>query len=386
MLIDKKVVCGAPFVSVNFSPRGFQVCCRHEREHYQYPTVEAWLASPELKAFQQDMLAGKIDDICRLCSAGGWHAGFGMYEPTRALADGELQLVNFYISDDCQLACRPCSPQYSKTMNGFRAKAGLNTVPTQVRPYDVKDVVLEINRRGTVVSLIAGGDPVYSEAHKQAISLLRRDTELRLITNGMLWDQEFYDLVMEFAGGFVTFSIDGPTPVNEYMRTFARSSRIYDNVAKWLTLIDGRANFNTYIGVTLSNVTIWTLDLLAQELLDRFPNHADEIEFGHTLVTYPAYFTPHNLPAHLRAQVLAKLRSDLAHADGMGRPGSRFNKTYRRVVEHSIKLVEQYPFNPKDWTDFIKFNAQYDRHLPPAVAPLEWLCALQLSTTSSASS
>ncbi len=385
MKVNNKVVCGAPFVGANFSPRGFQVCCQHDREHYSYPTLEAWLASKELNEFKERMLAGEIDEICRRCSAGGHNAGFGMYEPIVELKERELYMVNFFISDECNLGCKTCSPHFSDTQNRFRRKVGLPHIGKQERPYDVTQSVLEVNRRGAKQVIFAGGDPVYSKVYKKAMLLLRKDLTANIVTNGMVWDKEFFDLVVQFQNYRVGFSIDGPKATNEFMRTFVSSERLYENLGKWIEEYDPKGE-HVVIGVTLSNVSIWTIDELAKELFERFPEQAENFEYSFTQVGYPSFFAPHNLPEHLRVKVLEKLTEDEKKLCGYGSEGSMFQNSYRVLHETAKRLVSHRPFEPKDWLEFQKVNSLYASGLPESPLPLEWLCELQLLTTSSVSS
>lgn len=384
MKVNNKVVCGAPFVGANFSPRGFQVCCQHDREHYAYPTLEAWLASPELSEFKEKMLNGEVDEICRRCNAGGHNAGFGMYEPLVELKDRELYMVNFFISDECNLGCRTCSPHFSDTQNRFRKRIGLTPLEKQTRPYDYSQAVLEVNRRGAKQVIFAGGDPVYSKVYKRAMSLLRKDLTANIVTNGMEWDEEFFELVTQFDRYRVAFSIDGPTEINEYMRTFVSSEKLYQTLAKWIERFDPHGE-HVVIGMTLSNVSIWTIDELAKELWERFPDQAENFEFSFTQVGYPSYFTPHNLPANLRQRVLEKLAEDKKKMPSYGKESSMFQMSYRTLHHTAARLVTHQEFSPKDWLAFQKFNLAYDKNLPANHFHSELLCELQSLTTSSAS-
>lgn len=385
MKVNNKVVCGAPFVGANFSPRGFQICCQHDREHYAYPTLEAWLASPELTRFREDMLNGEIDEICKRCNAGGHNAGYGMYEPVVELKERELYMVNFFISDECNLGCRTCSPHFSDTQNRFRKKAGLNTIAKQPRPYDYSQAVLEVNRRGAKQVIFAGGDPVYSKVYKRAMALLRKDLMVNIVTNGMEWDDEFFELVTQFERYRVAFSIDGPKEINEYLRTFVSSEKLYRTIGQWIERFDPTGE-HVVIGLTLSNVSIWSIGELAKELWERFPDQASNFEFSYTQVGYPSYFAPHNLPSGLRTRVLEKLEDDRGKIPTFGQPDSMFQKSYKTLHQTAVRLVTHQAFSTKDWLDFQKFNLAYDKNLPTTQFNSEFLCELQSLTTFSVSS
>lgn len=369
-----KLVCGAPWSSANFSPQGFQLCCQHNRKHYPYATLEEWLASPELREFQAQMERGDYDDICRRCLAGGHNAGYGMYQPHgRPLRDGELWMVNFFMSRECNIACRTCSPHFSDTQSNFRRRLGLPHQPDVERPYKALQAVLEVNRRGARNAIIAGGDPVHASIYKEILTYLRKDIAISVVTNGQKWDDEFFRLVASFPENRVCWSIDGTQAVNEYMRTFAKSERIYEHLRRWIRLYDP-TGVRTVIGCTLSNLSIWGLYELAQELRAETGAAFEQIEFSYTVVSFPHYFTPSNLPAHLRTEVRAKLQHDLDRAAELAPCGSMFYNSYVRICTEALRLVGLREFVPAEWTEFQRFNHTYDAALPPGTALRNLIC------------
>lgn len=369
-----KIICGAPWSSANFSPQGFQFCCQHNRQHYPYSTLAAWLDSPELRLFQQRMTAEDYDSICRRCLDGGHNAGYGMYVPHgEPLKPGELWMVNFFMSSHCNIACRTCSPHFSDTQSNFRRKLGLPHQPAVERPYDVIQAVLEVNRRGARHAIIAGGDPVYETLYKQILLFLRKDVQISVVTNGQRYDDEFFQLVAQFDRYRVSFSQDGPTEVNEYMRTFAKTERSYATMREWLERYDTDGT-HTGVGITVSNVTVFHLLEFALEIQAQFPECAPNLELTYTVVSHPSYFTPSNLPAHLRQRAAEKIQADLARVSEVGTEGSLLRRSFQEICEQALHLLTLRDFVPAEWTEFLRFNSIHDAALPPGIVLENLLC------------
>lgn len=378
MEINGKKVCPAPFAYLTVTQEGFKTCCK-QLENYPYPTVEAWLASPELAEFREAMIAERYDAFCTQCIADGELSLFREYERQTEGFKGVFRAVNVAISNKCQLACRICVPQNSNTVTKHRTKSGLPVWEPMARPYEPLELARSLGKLEVVDITLAGGEPTFDPVNKEFLRELPRSVMISFFTNGQKWDQEFFDVVAEFRKATLLLSIDGPHAVNEYLRTYSSTERALTTLNKWLYSYQ-HSYPAAVLMMAISNVSVWTVYEFVELTIQRYAAHLDMLVLAHSVVVTPVHFQPSNLPAHLRLQLKEKLQGDIRKACGLAVP-SDFRGQVLKILHACLDLVSaqpEPPFYPERWTEFIKYNQAHSSTLPNKQLPLPWMQELML--------
>ena len=133
-----------------------------------------------------------------------------------------LRILYFYLTGDCNMACRHCwiAPDF---LNADTSKKAL--------PFDLfKKIVKEARDIGLTSVKLTGGEPLI---HPDIIPILRyiRDEELGVSveSNGAAMTPHIADLIKSCKGHFISISIDGMKRNHEWMRgvsgSFERASQ-----------------------------------------------------------------------------------------------------------------------------------------------------------------
>ncbi len=133
-----------------------------------------------------------------------------------------LRVLYFYLTGDCNMACRHC----------WIAPDFLNAdVSEQALPFDLfKKIITEAKEIGLTSVKLTGGEPLI---HPDIIPILRfiRDEGLGLSieTNGVAMNPHIADLIKSCKSHFISISIDGMKENHEWMRgvsgSFEKASR-----------------------------------------------------------------------------------------------------------------------------------------------------------------
>jgi len=133
-----------------------------------------------------------------------------------------LRILYFYLTGDCNMACRHCwiAPDF---LNADTSQKAL--------PFDIfKKIVTEAKESGLSSVKLTGGEPLI---HPDIIHILRfiRDEGLGLSieSNGVAMTPHIADLIKSCKGHFISISIDGMKRNHEWMRgvsgSFERASQ-----------------------------------------------------------------------------------------------------------------------------------------------------------------
>jgi SynChlorMet cassette radical SAM/SPASM protein ScmF len=116
-----------------------------------------------------------------------------------------LQTIYFYLTGDCNLACRHCwiSPRYQKT-----------TVSTNALDFDlIPSIISEAKPLGLSCVKLTGGEPlIHPEIHRIFRLLKKEGLGVVLETNGVAVTHRIAEELQGFKNPFVSVSLDGSDP------------------------------------------------------------------------------------------------------------------------------------------------------------------------------
>lgn len=370
-----KLKCGAPFNSINLTPDGFQVCCFHNQPVYHFATIEEWRESAVIKEAQRQLIEEDYNDICKECLHHGTGGVAGLYQmSSNIVSDATIDVVNFYIDDVCQLACRTCSPQYSHTNNTFRKNCGLPTVPRPEK-LPLEQRIDYVNSLPPCNVHIAGGEPMISRRYYDLICNLDRKHHITVITNGQKLSRPFMEEFVKFPSRNIVFSIDGSKSYNESIRVNANTEQFYANLRAAILDYDPECE-HTSITYTLSNMSAWCIFEFVQDLTNALGSLARNLYVHGNHATYPAIYSMSNLPQAKRDELANKWRNDkdmlvsLLNHCCPTKPNETalpLEVSIARLMFAAQNYLYMREFDPKLWEEFQQLAHIYDHNLWSAI-------------------
>ncbi|MDD3878022.1 MAG: radical SAM protein [Bacteroidales bacterium] len=214
-------ICHAPFKSMLFSPSGQVMVCHYNRGYKigRYPAdnlTDIWTGKP-IEKLRKSLSVNDMSQGCHQCfndlsKARFFSSGCLKYDNLPDSLNNYPVLMEFQLSNLCNLECMMCSGEYSSGIRINREK-----MPNYPTPYDDNFV-------GQLIPFIpylkkayfTGGEPfiipIYRKIWK-SVSELNPDLEMNISTNGSYLDEEIKSIL--HSGKFnITLSIDSLNPKN----------------------------------------------------------------------------------------------------------------------------------------------------------------------------
>lgn len=232
-------LCNAPFRSLLFIPTGEMMVCHYNRGYQlgKYPnnSIEEVWQGDKLKALRNCITNHDLSAGCQACfydlSIKNFRAlGASKYDFIPANGPGFPSLMEFQLSNTCNLECVMCSGEYSSGIRANREKEA-----PYISPYDDDFVnTLKIFIPHLKKAYFTGGEPFIIPIYRkiwQLILGLNPDIEINISTNAFALDDDIKTLIEKGRFNF-TVSIDSLHPEHyENIRKNARFARVMENIA-----------------------------------------------------------------------------------------------------------------------------------------------------------
>lgn len=218
---DTHIICHAPFKSLLFSPSGQVMACHYNRGYKlgQYPEdnlLDIWNGQ-QAERLRKSILVNDLSQGCHQCykdliNKRYTSSGCYKYDNLPEAQPNYPVLMEFQLSNLCNLECVMCSGEYSSGVRINREK-----MPNYQMPWD-DDFVKQLNlfiphlRK----AYFTGGEPfvipIYRKIWKN-VQNLNPSLEMNISTNGSYLDDDIKDILQK--GNFhITLSIDSLKPRN----------------------------------------------------------------------------------------------------------------------------------------------------------------------------
>jgi MoaA/NifB/PqqE/SkfB family radical SAM enzyme len=337
-LTDTSVLCHAPFVSLNFEQNGRVTACCYNRSFvlgaYPEQSVSEIWSGASARALREAFLRNEEAPGCDLCfhqlksrNFGGAlmrnfdqyarHAG---YRPE--LAVSAPRLLEFEISNTCNLECIMCSGYWSSSIRANREK-----LPPLRSPYDGAFVdQLEEFLPGLAGAKFLGGEPFLIERYYDIWERFRRSNpkaELAITTNATILPRRAREL-LEGLRAYFAVSLDAFSPATyEAIRTNARFSEVMANVEY---LLDYTRRRGTALSIAICPMTYNWRELPA--LLEFCESRRLALHFN--MVLRPAEASLASLAAAQLTEVIETL--DRVRPSGRGAWGKKNRRHWQGLV------------------------------------------------------
>ncbi|MDD1778650.1 MAG: SynChlorMet cassette radical SAM/SPASM protein ScmF [Candidatus Helarchaeota archaeon] len=163
-----------------------------------------------------------------------------------------LESIYFYITGDCNLACRHCwvSPMYQR-----------KSVSQSALDFDIFcNIIDEAKPLGLTSVKLTGGEPLIHPRIEELLSFIRQENlSLNLESNGIALTPEIADMIASIKNPFVSISLDGiDASTHEWMRGVIGS---YDMTLKGIRTIIN-AGIKPQIIMTLTRRNVHQIEAL----------------------------------------------------------------------------------------------------------------------------
>ena len=364
-----KRFCIAPWTSVVLKTTGqLGPCCAYPTQNKIIDmSIKEYYNSDFNKELKQKMLNGEKIAGCQDCYRSDELYGSSLRTKTNDLAQGTMQDyenldfpldLELQISNICNIKCLTCRPEDSSsflTENKILKISDHSNGDFQLGNERLDQLFEQIGENSINMLDLRGGESMLVPNIKQRLRALSdvNDIELRIQTNGTIWDDEWVGIFQKFREVNVMISIDAYGTDNHYVRFPAVWSDIENTVDKMREVTNLRLSGNC----TVSNLNLPVLPRLLDWIIEK------DIEFGFTGLLYPDYFEMTNLPLSIINDTKQKLN----------KYRNRFNHGYTNDQFESIilRLESLSEFNKETWKIFCRVISMRDQHRKNSVFDIQ---------------
>lgn len=273
------------------------------------------------------------------------------------MAKDTFQLLDINMGTTCNIKCRTCGPFNSSFWNkewfdlGF-FKGTKKEYNEWLKGFnhafdDDSDFWNEFEKNLSSVMHIDfyGGEPFLVkkqwEMLKYAVEKdIAKNITLHYNTNGTVWDNEKFEILKNFKGIDIDFSIDGIKDKLNYIRYPAEWDVVKGNLLRLLEISKSMPKFNVSICNTISMLNVFYIDELYAELLPHTKNIYLNLVFG------PPQYCIKHLPDEIKLEVENKLK----------------NIEDRYWVDSIINFMNSQTYREDNWNKFLEVTKMQDEY------------------------
>ncbi len=327
-LVKEQEMCSLPWVhtEVNLQSNQVQPCCKYGDSLGKLSDgfANVWLndASGQLRT---DWRNGVSVNNCSACHVNSDAFSYkkaknGIYSKHFDFLEQEVEdsflpsVFNFSLSNTCNLACRMCGPRNSSKLNQLTKKN--TSLQKFLYLHSEKNKISMDSLKGSFENArlvsFAGGEPFLDDDILSIIRMMKREssnlTNINLSTNlTIINDDLLEELYTSGASVRLSFSLDGPKHINDYIRHHCDFNLMMSN----LDYINRKyPNFFYSVNTTISILNVgYVTDTI--DVIDDIKKNKN-IKLQRVLsspVVDKTFLHPSLLPEHIKKTYLDKLMS-----------------------------------------------------------------------------
>ena len=338
--------CALAFNSVSFGGHGgSRPCCAVDTLYWQESKhrlpmydnkVVPWFNNKELVKLREDLLKGKWNSICNMCKIreeAGQESTRQIFNNTlKNLEEGtgrswrenksvildlsKIFLLDVTVGNKCNSACLMCndsaSSLWKKEQEDIRGKPFTTIDPNWFSAENVPELVDALHNLSAIQ--FAGGEPTINDDHvvllKRLIEMDRaKNITLGYVTNLTGVSPELLELWKHFSNKYITISVDGVGPVNEYQRYPFTWKKVTSQIEALKEIADKEGNYQIGLSHTVTSLNIMTID-------ETIKWWESQVESGSGIapwlphvqcVNNPQYLDPVYMPREMKEEVRKSL-------------------------------------------------------------------------------
>jgi MoaA/NifB/PqqE/SkfB family radical SAM enzyme len=265
------IPCLAPFSSLHMRFDKYSVCCSSSLE------LDSTKVEPDkvfnsylYRKLRKAMITQEgIPGECIKCIENGFTNQKFLSEEIKDVAVANIKNMNdAYMIDQfkvghifinferkCNLSCRMCNPTCSTTFENKILDIAVESFGREVKiPNETPEYFYD--QESIACMEIQGGEPFLSSKFEKALDRIGRNVELRIITNGMVYNTKILSKLQKFEKVSLYFSIDGIEEVNNYIRIGSDLKVVKENMEKMSSYLE---NAQINVNITLSKYNVFYL-------------------------------------------------------------------------------------------------------------------------------
>jgi len=371
-MIDK-VFCSIPWTEVHINADGTYHSCGAQPNtitgssiaatyNVRNMTIHEWMDSVHQKNARDDKLAGIANPLCNMC----YHEDDAGSSSKRTRENqkhntnisffktAKPSVNSFHISlgNECNLACRMCTPVASSKIavqeikaGTFKGAARMNWTEDQNSWEHISDYLCQSEELKFIH--LVGGEPLLNPRFEQLIDLLlaanKTDIYLGFTTNGTVFSESLMHKLNAFRHVDIGISIECTGRLNDLIRQGSTTQIVLDNIELYLK---HRKEGQVYVTVRTvpSALSVHTLDDLYRWCADR------QIDIMTNMLVRPVYQQIKHLPGDVKERLLEQYSKwEYSVAAPVG-SNPRDPTWFKQHLDDEIKAVInelKLPNNPK---------------------------------------
>ena len=277
------------------------------------------------KSIKSDMSTGWADG-CKKCKEEEERGQTSLREVLNESLSGgsDVEYIEISLSNNCNLACKMCSPAYStlwnKLVNDNHVLKNYHVTSTQPE-INIEKIFSSIDLSKLKKIKYLGGEPFITPEIKDLFEFLEtngiiQNIEFECNTNCTLFPEKWLHYLDKFKKVLIELSIDGIGTVNDYIRYGKSWDAIEKNIIKW-----AKTDYNISI-----YSTVQAYNLHDMKNVKEFANSLSLSHYGCLLVV-PEFLSVHALPS----AYLETIKDD-------------YNQKYFKSIKNNDKFTELIDF------------------------------------------
>jgi len=377
----EKIFCNIPWVEVHINADGTYHTCGAQPNsmsntndgkiyNVHNMSVPEWINSEYQKQARLKKLNGIADSLCNMC----YHEEEvgSSSKRIRENLKSNISSINFYqdynnspdfdlfkysadnngvtdflhptsyhlsLGNECNLACKMCSPTASSKLASTMTKQGLYTGPIRMNWTDNNDswnsVVNFICQTKNLKFIhIIGGEPLINPRFQELVDRLLQANQtniyLGFTTNGTMFDPLLLDKLLNFRHVDIGISIEGSGRLNDFIRDQTES--VLNNIESYLNY---RKPGHIYVTIRTvpSALSVHTLDELYHWCITR------QVDVMSNILVKPNYLQIRNLPADIKQRLLVRY-GNWNYSDPLpGTSDPRDPTRFREHIDNEIRSI-----------------------------------------------
>jgi molybdenum cofactor biosynthesis enzyme MoaA len=238
-----------PFVSMRIenvndqNTMGIRPCCAYNVPNVHFDSIEQYIDSDHLRKLQQHLLTqDSLPPGCEACSSIEQHNQssirikknlfFNKQQP----AHTQIQELDVFISNVCNLSCYMCRPEYSSTLYAERKKISI-VQENKNHNFDSTELAIHALQHLPDVKwlALAGGEFFYSKHAERMLAQAQQTgiTDLVIISNGSVCNERHLQQLSRVPNLNIKFSVDGTDLIYDMVRYPAQWKQVQQNILRY---------------------------------------------------------------------------------------------------------------------------------------------------------
>ena len=401
--MDDNLYCALASNSISFGANGsIRPCCAVDTHYWNDRNIKPssvmlhdnniikWVNSDALVSLRSKLLNNQWDPICNLCRGRERHG----QESTRQIFNNTLQqlektsnknlhvyesvlpdlsnifLLDITVGNTCNSACLMCNASASslwKKEQEIITGKKINWIsPDWFTEEQIPNLIDNLPNLSAIQFL--GGEPTINEPHIFLLKRLMSQGRAKNITLGYVTNltgvsDELVELWSHFSTKYITISIDGVGPVNEYIRYPFTWKKVVSQLENLKEISNQQGNYHIGLSHTVISLNLLTLDTFIDWWETQLETNSNMLKsLPHIqCVNNPSYFDPVYMPDEMKEKARETLLRLTKLADDR-----HLGEKYSSVINHIATSVIYNQVDPKiqlsKWIEMQNFIESLDKH------------------------